>query len=171
MTSRSRTLRSVAFALLAALAAVAFVGCSSPSGGSVSGQRPGMGAAQVIAPGDSLVIPVADISETARFYPVEVDGVVMEVVAVKAPDGTIRTAFNTCEICYDSGAGYYTQQGSDLVCTNCGNRFAMSQVEIEAGGCNPWPIFAEDKVVTDESITIGYEFLQASERIFSNWVS
>jgi len=35
----------------------------------------------------------------------------MEVLAVKAPDGTIRTAMNTCKICYDSGAGYYVQEG------------------------------------------------------------
>ncbi|MDR2615949.1 MAG: DUF2318 domain-containing protein [Oscillospiraceae bacterium] len=116
-----------------------------------------------------LVIPLADISETASFYPVEAEGTKLEVIAVKAPDGTVRTAFNTCRVCYDSGRGYYKQSGDVLVCQNCGNRFPMSRVEVEAGGCNPWPIFSEDKTVTDDAITISYEFLSESKDIFANW--
>jgi uncharacterized membrane protein len=45
----------------------------------------------------------------------------------------------------------------------------MDRVEVEAGGCNPWPIFAEDKSVSDESITISYDFLKKSKDIFANW--
>ncbi|MDR2357693.1 MAG: DUF2318 domain-containing protein [Oscillospiraceae bacterium] len=118
-----------------------------------------------------IVIPVADISEKAGFYPAEIDGTSLEVIAVKAPDGTIRTAFNTCQVCYGSGRGYYKQDGDALVCQNCGNRFKMSQVEIESGGCNPWPIFDENKTVTDESITISYDLLRQATQIFANWKS
>ena len=64
-----------------------------------------------IEKGDSLVIKTDDLSEDAAFYPIEVDGTEMEVIAVKTSDGTIRTAFNTCQICYDSGNGYYKQEG------------------------------------------------------------
>ncbi|GLC81575.1 DUF2318 domain-containing protein [Lacrimispora brassicae] len=124
---------------------------------------------QKAGPGESLVIPVKDISSTAKFYPVDVDGTQMEVLAVKAPDGTVRTAFNTCQVCYDSGRGYYKQEGDVLVCQNCGNRFPMNRVEVEAGGCNPWPVFDKDKTVTDESITISYDFLKESKEIFANW--
>lgn len=116
-----------------------------------------------------LVIPISEISETVKFYPANVEGTNLEVLAVKAPDGTIRTAFNTCQICYDSGRGYYKQEGNLLVCQNCGNRYPMDRVEIEAGGCNPWPIFEKDKTVTDESITITYSFLKESKGIFANW--
>ncbi|MBN7771851.1 DUF2318 domain-containing protein [Clostridium aminobutyricum] len=116
-----------------------------------------------------LVIPVGDITEKAAFYPVDVDGTKMEVIAVKAPDGTIRTAFNTCQVCYDSGRGYYVQSGDKLVCQNCGNQFSMDRVEVEAGGCNPYPIFKENKTVTDDSITISYDFLKESKDIFANW--
>ena len=116
-----------------------------------------------------LVIPVSEISSTATYYPVEVEGTAMEVVAVKAPDGSIRTAFNTCEVCYDSGRGYYVQEGDVLVCQNCGNRFPMNRVEVEAGGCNPWPIFDQNKTVTEESITISSDFLKESKQIFANW--
>lgn len=124
---------------------------------------------KVIASGESLIIPVNEISSKAKFFPVKVDGTDMEVLAVKAPDGSIRTAFNTCQVCYSSGRGYYKQQGDLLVCQNCGNKFPMSRVEVEAGGCNPWPIFARDKTVTDQSITISYDFLKASKEIFANW--
>jgi uncharacterized membrane protein len=90
-------------------------------------------------------------------------------MAVEAPDGTIRTAFNTCQVCYDSGRGYYKQDGSVLVCQNCGNRFRMNQVEVQLGGCNPVPIFSENKTVTDETITISSEFLTEAKAIFANW--
>lgn len=135
------------------------------------GRAPGDngGASQTIQPGGGLVIPISEISETAGFYPVNVDGTKMEVLAVKAPDGTIRTAFNTCQVCYDSGRGYYKQDGDVLVCQNCGNRFAMSQVEVTKGGCNPWPVFDTDKTVTTDSITITYDFLKESKQIFANW--
>ena len=45
---------------------------------------------------DMLVIPMADLSETVQFYPVELDGVSMEVMAAKDANGTIRLAYNTC---------------------------------------------------------------------------
>ncbi|WMC92372.1 DUF2318 domain-containing protein [Kineothrix sp. MB12-C1] len=127
------------------------------------------GTANAAASGEDLVIPLAEVTEDASFYPIEVDGISMEVIAVKTQDGNIRTAFNTCQICYSSGRGYYEQDGDNLVCQNCGNRFSMDRVEVEAGGCNPWPIFAENKSVTEESITIPYSFLQESEQIFANW--
>lgn len=116
-----------------------------------------------------LVIPIADITETAKFYPVEIDGVKLEVLAVKAPDGSIRTAFNTCQVCYDSGKGYYKQEGDMLVCQNCGNRFTMDKVEVESGGCNPVPIFADNKTVDDINITISGDFLTKAKDIFANW--
>lgn len=123
----------------------------------------------VISEGESLIIPVDEITTNASFLPVEVDGTRMEVIAVRGSDGTIRTAFNTCQICYGSGRGYYVQQDDVFVCQNCGNRFTVDQIEIQTGGCNPWPIFEEDKIITDETIEITYDFLSASKAIFENW--
>ena len=54
----------------------------------------------------ALVIPLSQISGTAAFFPVEVDGTAMEVIAVRDSAGKVRTAFNTCQICYGSGRGY-----------------------------------------------------------------
>ena len=109
------------------------------------------------------------LSENVEFYPVDVDGTEMEVIAVKDSTGTIRTAFNTCQICYDSGKGYYKQEGDKLVCQNCGNSFTMDQVGEISRGCDPWPILDENKTVTDEEIEISYDFLKDSADIFANW--
>lgn len=124
---------------------------------------------QVIEAGSSLRIPVDEVTSDAQFYPVEIDGTRMEIIAVRDSDGNIRTAFNTCQICYSSGRGYYVQDGDDLVCQNCGNHFTVDQVEIQAGGCNPWPIFAENKTVNDEFIEISYDFLNEAKSLFANW--
>jgi uncharacterized membrane protein len=100
---------------------------------------------------------------------VDVEGTRLEVIAVKAPDGTIRTAFNTCQVCYGSGRGFYKQQGTVLVCQNCGNRFRMSQVELRSGGCNPVPIAASNKIVNDRNITIPLAFLTQAKSLFARW--
>jgi uncharacterized membrane protein len=122
----------------------------------------------VIADRD-LVISIAEVTENAVFYPVDIEGTRLEVLAVKAPDGTIRTAFNTCQVCYASGRGFYKQQGTVLVCQNCGNRFRMSQVETRSGGCNPVPIFTNYKTVTDTAITIPQSLLKEAKQIFAKW--
>lgn len=116
-----------------------------------------------------LVIQKKDITETAAFYPVVIDGTNLEVIAVKAPDGSIRTAFNTCQVCYSSGKGYYEQEGNQLICQNCGNRFGMDDVEVARGGCNPVPITDEYKTVDDATITISKDFLTEATVIFQNW--
>jgi uncharacterized membrane protein len=122
----------------------------------------------VIADRD-LLIQIADITENALFFPVDIEGMRMEVLAVKAPDGTIRTAFNTCQVCYSSGLGYFVQVDTVLVCQNCGRRFRMNQVERQAGGCNPVPIFPANKTVTGSTITIPQEFLKQAKSIFASW--
>jgi uncharacterized membrane protein len=122
----------------------------------------------VIADKD-LVIPIYEITENAVFYPVDIGGTRLEVLAVKAPDGSIRTAFNTCQSCYDSGRGFYKQQGTVLVCQNCRKRFRMSQVGVRSGGCNPVPILAANKTVTDTAITISKNFLTEAKVIFARW--
>lgn len=116
-----------------------------------------------------IVIQAKDITEQPSFYPAEVNGTKLEVIAVKASDGTIRTAFNTCQVCYNSGKGYYKVEGDQLVCQNCGNRFGMDDVEVTKGGCNPVPITSEYKTVTDDTITISKDFLTQATVIFSNW--
>ena len=118
--------------------------------------------------GDAI-IAISEISETATFYSYDKLDTKIEFLAVKASDGTIRTAFNTCQVCYASGRGYYKQEGNVLICQNCGNNFNMDQVEIVKGGCNPVPIFENYKETTDSSIIIKNENFKKAESIFANW--
>lgn len=118
---------------------------------------------------ESLVINTNEITDTAKFYTVDIDGMKMEIIAVKDSNGEIRTAFNTCQICYSSGKGYYEQEGDYLVCQNCGNRFTADDVEVQSGGCNPVPIFDENKTVTEDTIEISYDYLNGAKQIFQNW--
>lgn len=116
-----------------------------------------------------VVISLNDVTEKASFYPAQINGTDLEIIAVKAPDGTIRTAFNTCQVCYSSGKGYYQQEGDALVCQNCGNRFGMGDVEVTKGGCNPVPITDEYKTVDNEIITVSKDFLEQAVVLFQNW--
>ncbi len=152
-----------AIALLAVAFSIKVPGSSSDNSSKKDDLR-----TEKVIDGD-IVIPVSEISETAKFYPAEIDGIELEALAVKAPDGSIRTAFNTCQVCYSSGRGYYVQEGDVLVCQNCGNRFAMDDVEVTRGGCNPVPITEEYKTVSDDSITISKDFLAEATVIFQNW--
>lgn len=117
----------------------------------------------------NLVIKLADISETPSFYGYSELGNKMEVITVKASDGSIRTAFNTCQVCFSSGRGYYELEGDVLVCQNCGNEFGVDDIEVTRGGCNPIPIEKENKIVDDTSITIEKLFFEETEEIFENW--
>lgn len=58
---------------------------------------------------------------------------------LKSSDGIIRAAFDACDVCWPAGKGYY-QDGDDMVCRNCGRRFASVLVNEVKGGCNPAPL-------------------------------
>ena len=116
-----------------------------------------------------LTIIKSEVSQNAKFYPYKAGNIYMEVIAVKADDGTIRTALNTCQVCYDSGRGYYEQDGNELVCQNCRNRFRIDQVEKVRGGCNPLPILKDSKNEDDENIVISGQFLAENKSYFNKW--
>jgi len=116
-----------------------------------------------------LKILKSEITDEAKFYPYKAGDTYMEVFAVKASDGSIRTALNTCQVCFDSGRGYYKQQGNKVVCQNCGNVFGVDDIEVIKGGCNPVPVMQENKTEDGEYITIKKEFLAANKELFAEW--
>ena len=123
---------------------------------------------QIIQAGQSFSIPVSEVNGIPQFYPLEVAGTKMEVIAIKDSAGKVRTAFNTCQSCYASGKGYYEAEGDKLVCQNCGVQFSAEQVGVMAGGCNPVPIFEEDKTVKNGMIYISYDYLKKATGLFQN---
>lgn len=117
----------------------------------------------------NIMINKADITKTAAFFPYTSNGTYMEIIAVRANDGTVRTALNTCQVCYNSGRGYYEQLGDKLICNNCGNQFTIDQIEVIKGGCNPVPILDDMKEETEDIIAILPETLVSYESLFANW--
>jgi hypothetical protein len=126
-------------------------------------------AGSIVTAAGELRIPKKEITATARFYEYRLGNVLLEVLALRAPDGTIRVAFNTCQVCYSSGRGYYTQKGDVLVCNNCGNRFKASQVELIKGGCNPVPITRDLRTEDADSIFIPKALFEEAKPLFLNW--
>jgi uncharacterized membrane protein len=130
------------------LAVVLLLGCTSTD--NVAAAPEG---AQEIAPGpdtleavtDSVWISLSDISENAGFYEYDSGGVKVKYIAVKGSDGVVRTAFDACEVCYRAKKGY-SQAGTDLVCNNCGLKFAIDGLGTKNKGQGCWPAYLPNEV-------------------------
>jgi uncharacterized membrane protein len=125
------------------------------------------GSASAIPEGNDIVINKSEITDKVKFIPTKVGKINMEIMAVKASDGTIRTAFNTCQVCNGSPRAYYKQEGDVVVCQNCGNRFSMDMIEQQRGGCNPVPIMKGDKTENNDTITISKDFIAQNKALFT----
>jgi uncharacterized membrane protein len=97
-------------------------------------------------------IPLSEISETAKFYSLDVDGVTVNYFAVRGSEGEVRTAFDACDIC--GGYKGYRQVGSDMFCNNCGRHFNIDDIGTKnlGGGC--WPSYLSHETVGN-NIVIG----------------
>lgn len=103
----------------------------------------------IVEDANSIKIPISQVSTKARFYNYDSNGVIVEYFAVKADDGSIKTAFNACDVCYGAKKGY-RQSGEDMICNNCGNHYPISGLGTEnlnGGGC--WPGYLPSKVEGD----------------------
>jgi hypothetical protein len=139
---------------------------ASPLGGAV---LPAGAASPALTPAGDLRITKSEITGTVTFHPFKAGKVLLEVLAVRAPDGAVRIALNTCQVCWSSGRGWYTQQGDVVVCNNCGNRFPLSRIGIEKGGCNPVPVPAGARTDDAKSIVISKAFLAEAAPLFTKW--
>lgn len=85
-----------------------------------------------------VTLPVAKLSDNkAHFYKFEDGGKEIVFFAVRAADGSYKTAFDACDSCYKSKKGY-EQQGDKMNCKNCNQKFAIGRLGPNAtGGCNP----------------------------------
>jgi len=111
--------------------------------------------------GKEVIIPLSEISENAKWY--EYDGI--RYFAVKANDGSIKTAFDACDVCYSSRKGY-SQQGNVMVCNNCGNKYPISGLGTEnlrGGGC--WPGYLPN-TIKEENLIIKVSDLKKGDYRF-----
>jgi len=88
---------------------------------------------------DFVKIPLSEVTRKAKWYEYDLGGAKIRFFVVKAKDGSIKTAFDACDVCYRYGKGY-RQEGDYMVCNNCGNRYPIAGLGTEnknPGGC--WP--------------------------------
>ncbi len=106
----------------------------------------------VLANGEVKIDASVFTDNTARFYNVSLpsDKTVYFFV-VKDKNGILRAAANECQVCYAAKTGF-RQEGDEMVCNNCGNRYPVEKIATEKGGCNPVPINPNLKVVEGEII-------------------
>lgn len=116
-----------------------------------------------------IEINMDDISEQATYFKYDNNGVTMGLFAVKASDGTIRTAFDTCQICNGSPRAYFEQEGNKFKCQNCGNVYSVDMIEQERGGCNPVPITIDEKTVDGTKIVIPASLMNDNKSKFIHW--
>jgi len=156
---------AVIFPLLAALF---LLGCTSENSAGMAGAQAaktgGIGpntedqAAQADAGTESrkadstISIPLSEISGTAKFFEYGSGDRTIRFFAVKGSDGSIKTAFDACDVCYYAKKGY-SQNGSDMVCNNCGNRYpidSLGTANKAGGGC--WPGYLPNRAEGDSIV-------------------
>ena len=127
-------------------------------------------AAETATPsGSDLIVNTDEIGTQASFFDYDADGVTVQVLAVRASDGTVRLALNTCQVCNGSPYAYFVQDGDDFVCQNCHNRFSSTDVGVVSGGCNPIPITAEVYQEENGTLVVPATFLDENAARFENW--
>jgi len=151
-----------------------FCGVSAFAAGTSDEQKKTLNQRKQATVNRDLIIPIADIKEYIEFYPVEIDGLQMEIMIVKAPDGTIRTAYNACHYCYQRNddpkvLGYFMQGAGPTLYSLCGSerRFTMDKIQQSATTCHPEPILNENKIVTSSTVTITRAYLTQAKAMFA----
>ena len=142
LTTRKKTTLTI---ILLMTIAVVFSGCS--------GSASSPGKSGLLTPTNGkLEIPVAGISDgKAHHFKVKSDdGTMVTFFVLKSADGILRAAIDACDVCYRSGLGYY-QEGDNMVCKNCGQKFASNKINVIKGGCNPAPL---NRTVVGDTLVI-----------------
>ena len=120
--------------LLLLIATVTISACSSSS---TAGKSGGL----LTPTNGKLEIAVAGVNDgkSHHFQVKSDDGTMVTFFVLKSADGVLRAAIDACDVCYRSGLGYY-QEGDNMVCKNCGQKFASNKINVIKGGCNPAPL-------------------------------
>lgn len=103
----------------------------------------------------------------AHYFDYTINGLTIRYFVLKSADGVIRAAFDACDVCWPAGKGYY-QEGDEMVCRNCGRRFASVLINEVKGGCNPAPLHrtiqGDQLIIKTEDIVQGQTYFNFKER-------
>lgn len=116
----------------------------------------------------NIIIKESDITDKVAYISYEYEDVTIGLLAVKDSNGEVKVVVNTCQSCGGSPYAYFVQVGNKIQCQNCGNMFAIDELDnLEESGCNPIKI--EDKQTENGIITIGTKQLKDLKDKFENW--
>jgi len=119
-------------------------------------------AAGAVDTADAVMIPLKALdSGKALFLLQESEGRQVHYFALKSRDGAYRAAFDACDVCFKSNRGY-RQEADQMVCNNCGQKFASDKIGAVKGGCNPHPLAHKEEtgfmVIRKADIFAGKEY-------------
>lgn len=154
--------KTAIFAVIILIVVLSLVGCSSKTSDAVKNFQ----SAELDENGN-IVIQKDSITSDATYFNYEVDGITVQILAVRASDDTVRLAYNTCQVCNPSPKAYFVQQDGVFICQNCGNRFKTDVVGLSSFGCNPTTVSGLTE--TDETITIDSEAVESIAARFTYW--
>jgi hypothetical protein len=75
----------------------------------------------------------------AAYFVYNAGGKDIKFFVLKATDGSVRAALDSCTSCYHAKLGY-RQDGDTMICNNCGMGFKSTDVGHIRGGCSPIPL-------------------------------
>ncbi len=113
---------------------------------------------------NQITYPVSMFADgQARHFQYKDGSTIIRYFILKSSDGVIRAAFDACDVCWSSGKGYY-QDGDDMVCANCGQRFSSIMINEVKGGCNPEPLVRK---VSGDNLVIRVKDILDGNKYFS----
>ena len=113
-----------------------------------------------------IEIDTDSLMEYPLYINYDSNGTNIQMIAVKATDGSSRLSLNTCQTCNPSPKAYFKEKDGKLVCQNCGNVFTMDSVGETSGGCNPMNI---DYEIIDDKLTVKASDLDNYADKFTSW--
>ena len=117
----------------------------------------------VSASAGKVTIPIAEMNDgQAHFYSYQGQGGKIPFFLIKGKDGTLRAAFDACDVCYKAKKGY-KQQGEEMICKNCNQAFPVAKIGTVSGGCNPSPL---KTTLNSATLEITVSDLEAGARYF-----
>lgn len=152
------------------------LGCPKETGQSIVNQNQQSNISQTVflgEKGENLALENGEIQldnsifndNKARFYNVKMPfGKTTYFFVVKDKNGVYRAAANACAVCFKTYKGFH-QEGNEIVCNNCGNRYPIEKIATGKGGCNPGPI-NPNLEIKDNQIIINQTDLEQVSDLF-----
>lgn len=96
--------------------------------------------AVVTAQNGDVMVPLGSLQGSiASYFAYNTGGKDIKFFVLRATDGTVRVALDSCTSCYHAKLGY-RQDGETMICNNCGMGFKSTDVGHITGGCSPIPL-------------------------------